>query len=129
MVSRKQRKAWTAFQILDIIEEMEGGVKPSIICKREDLPKSTVVTWLKQRESTRTLAETKTRSKRARSTEHDDLDKSLLIWFKQVRDQHVPVDGPLLLEKTNKLLRDMGSDRTVCRAWIYRWKKRHLVGS
>ena len=39
------------------------------------------------------------------------------------------MDGPLLLEKANKLLRDMGSDRTVCRAWIDRWKKRHLVVS
>jgi len=57
------------------------------------------------------------------------LDKSLLIWFKQVRVQQVPVDGPLPLEKANKLLRDMGSDHTVCRAWIDGWKKRHLVGS
>jgi len=65
MASRKQRKAWTALQKLDIIEEIEGGVKPSIICKREDLPMSTVATWLKQRESIRTLAETKARSKRA----------------------------------------------------------------
>ena len=30
MASRKQRKPWTAVQKLDIIEEMEGGVNPSI---------------------------------------------------------------------------------------------------
>jgi len=123
MASRKQRKAWTALQKLNIFEEIEGGVKSSLICKREDLPKSTVATWLKQRESIRTLAETKAGSKCARSTAHDDLDKSLLIWFKQVGDQHVPVDGPLLLDTTNKLLRDMGSDCTVCRAWIDDGKK------
>jgi len=34
MGSRKQWKAWTALQTLDIIEEIEGGVKPSIIHKR-----------------------------------------------------------------------------------------------
>jgi len=118
----------TALQKLDIIKEIEGGVKPSTICKREDIPKSTVATWLKQRESIRALAEKKAGSKRARSTAHDDLDRSLLIWFKQLRDQGIPVDGPLLLEKANKLLRDMGSDRTVSRAWIDRWKKRHSVG-
>jgi len=32
---------------------------------------------------------------------------SLLIWFKPVRDQHVPVDGPLPLKMANKLLRYM----------------------
>jgi len=37
MASRKQRKAWTALQKLDIIEEIEGGVKPSIIYAREKI--------------------------------------------------------------------------------------------
>jgi len=130
MASRKQRKAWTALQKLDVIEEIEGGVKPSIICKREDLPKSTVATWLKQRESIRTLAETKAGSKCARSTAHGRwLGQKSADLVQAGERQHVPVDGPLLLEKANKLLRDMGSDRTVCRAWIDRRKKRHLVGS
>ncbi|XP_067948756.1 tigger transposable element-derived protein 6-like [Watersipora subatra] len=39
-----------------------------------------------------------------------------------------PIDGPILLEKANKFLQDLGKDTTVSRGWIDRWKKRHSIG-
>ncbi|XP_067949393.1 tigger transposable element-derived protein 4-like [Watersipora subatra] len=48
---------------------------------------------------------------------------------RQVRSEGVPIDGPILLEKANKFLQDLGKDTTVSRGWIDRWKKRHSIGS
>ncbi|XP_067937098.1 tigger transposable element-derived protein 4-like [Watersipora subatra] len=49
--------------------------------------------------------------------------------LRQVRSEGVPIDGPILLEKANKFLQDLGKDTTVSRGWIDRWKKRHFTGS
>ncbi|XP_067942227.1 tigger transposable element-derived protein 6-like isoform X2 [Watersipora subatra] len=128
MASRKQRKAWKPSDKLKIIEEIEAGQKLSAISKRENLPKSTVSTWIKQKDRIRSLCDQSSSRLRDRSTSHDDLDGVLWSWFRQVRSEGVPIDGPILLEKANKFLQDLGKDTTVSRGWIDRWKKRHSIG-
>ncbi|XP_067949807.1 tigger transposable element-derived protein 4-like [Watersipora subatra] len=59
---------------------------------------------------------------------HDDWDGVLLTWFRQMRGKGVPIDGPILLEKVNEFLQDLGKDTIVSRGLIDRWKKRHSIG-
>ena len=89
MASRKQRKAWKPSDKLKVLEEIEAGQKLSALSKRENLPKSTVSTWSKQKESIRSLCDQNSSRLRDRSTPHDDLEGVLLTWFRQVRSEGV----------------------------------------
>ena len=88
-----------------VLEEIKAGQKLSALSKRENLPKSTVSTRIKLKERIRSLCDQNSSRLRDRSTSHDDLDGVFLTWFRQLRSEGVPIDGPILLEKTNKFLR------------------------
>lgn len=130
MARRIQQKPKSIEEKLRIIEEIESGIKASEICRRENLPKSTVGTWIKNKKQIKLSFEKgKISSKRDKSTSNDDLDKVLIEWFKQKRSERIPLDGSIILEKANSFLQAMGSTETVSRSWIDRWKKRHNIAA
>lgn len=127
---RLQQPARTLKQKLAIIEEVESGTRQSEICRKYDLSKSTLSSWLSQREKLR-LEWEKDRNlnrKRVRTTKNDVLDQALLSWYQQQKSERLPIDGPLLLSKANTLCEMMNFPAT-CRSWIDRWKVRHQVGT
>ena len=52
--------------------------------------------------------------KRLRKLECTDIDEALLMWFKQKRSENVPVSGPLLMTKAEKLAKLLDHEDFVC---------------
>ena len=70
--------------------------------------------------------------KRKRLSTQPELDKALLIWFRQNSCRpEVRIDGSMLLQQANTFLKglsvDAATQQTVSMSWIDRWKKRHGV--
>lgn len=110
-----KRKCLSFETKLKVIEEVEKGLKTkAVICREYNIPKSSLSTFLKDKEKIRKAIEDGTsKQKRLRASQLDTVDKSLLIWFKQARSDNVPLSGPILLEKANELAGILGhTDQT-----------------
>ncbi|KAJ3661859.1 hypothetical protein Zmor_006238 [Zophobas morio] len=68
------------------------------------------------------------KSKKLRNSQHDDLDKSLLEWFKIQRSKNVPITTPILREKANQFAVLLGKHEFQCtESWINRFRSRHNI--
>ena len=52
------------------------------------------------------------------------IERALFLWIKQVRAKNVPLSGPMIKEKANKLACEMGIDFVATNGWFYRFKTR-----
>ncbi|GFR68813.1 tigger transposable element-derived protein 6 [Elysia marginata] len=67
--------------------------------------------------------------KRLKTTEYENLDHYLLVWFNQARACNTPISGPVLFEKGAELAQELGlTDFKMDRGWIDRFKDRHGIG-
>ena len=66
--------------------------------------------------------------KRLRTAAHTDIEKALLLWFKQARSLNVPVSGPILQMKARELATSLRHPEFVCSSgWLKRFKTRHGI--
>ena len=66
---------------------------------------------------------------RLKTTEYENLDHCLLVWFNQARACNTPISGPVLFEKGAELAQELGlTDFKMDRGWIDRFKDRHGIG-
>ena len=50
------------------------------------------------------------------------IERALFLWIKQVRAKSVPLSGPMIEEKTNKLACEMRVDIVATNGWFYCFK-------
>uniref|UniRef100_A0A8C4RFJ1 HTH CENPB-type domain-containing protein n=1 Tax=Erpetoichthys calabaricus TaxID=27687 RepID=A0A8C4RFJ1_ERPCA len=62
-----------------------------------------------------------------RTAKYEDLETALLVWFKQARSQNAPISGPLMLERSNELAKQMGITFSANPGWLERFKKRNDI--
>lgn len=130
-MEKQKRKAFTLKQKYEIINKIKSGVKQSDICKELQLRKSTIATIWKNRQ-TILLAYDKTnvRCKKLKLSAHESVDKGLLKWFTQKRQENVPISGSVLQEKASEMGSKIENKEFVCsRSWVERFKKRHNISS
>ncbi|MGH0117396.1 UNVERIFIED_CONTAM: hypothetical protein FKN15_034583 [Acipenser sinensis] len=66
--------------------------------------------------------------KRNRAGKAEDVGAALLQWFIQARTRQIPVSGPLLMEKANRLAQGLGlMDFKATNGWLERWKERNAI--
>jgi len=68
--------------------------------------------------------------KKAKLPADIELDKSLFTWFVQQRNEGVPLSGPMLQAKAEKLdgaLNGPNSKFVASSGWLWRFKKRHSI--
>ena len=65
--------------------------------------------------------------KRARERTGVDVETAILCWFRQMRGEKVPLNGPMLLEKAHSLAIELNSDFQPNPSWLERLKKRENV--
>lgn len=66
--------------------------------------------------------------KRHRKSRQENVDQSLIQWFKIIRNKGIPVRGPMLQEKVNIFAVRFGILDFICSAsWISRFKVRHNI--
>jgi hypothetical protein len=57
-----------------------------------------------------------------------NLETLLIQWFQQVKLENVPINGPVLWEKSNVLALTLKTDNSEdSNAWLDRFKKRHSI--
>ena len=61
--------------------------------------------------------------KKLRTADFADVDKALIIWFKQARSQQVPISGAILMEKAKEIAERMGLPSfSGSTGWLDRFK-------
>ena len=128
--TRRLHVAFSHQEKLGFLHMVEAGHKQSTICNTHNIPRSTLATWIKNRESIQAAVEKgNCQGFRQRKTKNDSLDKALLEWSKLIRelDSNAELRGPMILEKANQLAA-MYESQPVSRNWVDRWKKRYNIG-
>ena len=66
--------------------------------------------------------------KRKRVGKSEDVEEGLLRWFSQARAHQLPISGPLLMQKAEKLAQGLGfTDFKATSGWLERWKTRNSI--
>ena len=86
------------------ISEVEKGQKSkSAIAKEFNIPASTLSTWLKNATSIKeSYHKFGPKRKNSKVGSFDDVENAIFKWFSNVREQNVPVSGPILLAKAEE---------------------------
>ena len=91
---------------VDIITCIEKGEQQTSVCERLNIPKTTINSIWKNRESLKRSFESSefnTNCKRFRTSNYTDIDAALLEWFKQARNFDIPISGKLHIERAQSL--------------------------
>jgi hypothetical protein len=68
--------------------------------------------------------------KKMRTAQHTDVEDALFQWFKNVRDQNIPISGPTLAAKADDLVIRLGHTYfTANHNWVERYKQRRGIVS
>ncbi|GFO39195.1 tigger transposable element-derived protein 4 [Plakobranchus ocellatus] len=129
MASNK-RKCLSFETKLKLIEEVEAGRKTKAeLCREHNIAHSSLSTILKDKEKIRAAINQGTRQhKKQHLSTFADVDKALLIWFKQARSMDIPISGPILIEKGEQLAQELGhTDCKLSGGWLDRFKLRHGI--
>ena len=131
MASRK-RKAIdldTKYQILQAVDKNDQS--KTEIAKAFEIPPSTLSTIIKQRETIMKAYNSSdfgSSRKKTRTAQHTDVEDALFEWFKNVRDQNIPIFGPTLAANTDDLAIHLGhTDFTANHNWVERFKQRRRI--
>ena len=57
-----------------------------------------------------------------RKAKNVEVEEAILLWFKQARTLNFPISGPLLMEKSLTLAKEMDSDFQRNTGWLERFK-------
>ncbi|XP_054709194.1 tigger transposable element-derived protein 6-like [Uloborus diversus] len=66
--------------------------------------------------------------KRSKACSYETVDEAVLKWIKVVRDQNLPISGPLIKEKVLEYAKHFGCDDfQASSGWLNKFKKRHAI--
>lgn len=125
-----QRKL-TSLSISDkikVLEELETNSR-SDVGKKFKISQSTITRILGRKDEL--LADDKNSSrKRRREAEHPELEECLVKWMKKIRDDNVPISGPMLQRQGKKfahLLKIPDSSFSGSNGWLGKFKQKHDI--
>uniref|UniRef100_H3B7F5 HTH CENPB-type domain-containing protein n=1 Tax=Latimeria chalumnae TaxID=7897 RepID=H3B7F5_LATCH len=66
--------------------------------------------------------------KKLRTADYKDVENALFEWFKSVRDENIPLSGPMLAIKADELAKKLGhADFSASQSWMERFKHRRGI--
>ena len=65
--------------------------------------------------------------KKARKSTQEEVEDTLLQWFKQVKSRGLIITGPMLCEKSKDLGKIMKVDFDLSLSWVTRWRECNLI--
>ena len=108
-----------------------GNEPKKDVAVRFDILPNTLSTILKNKEQIVESYEKSTISparKRHRSSSHENVDVALYEWFKEKRNQNIPISGPILMANRGNSLKKLGDrDFSPSTGWLDRFKDRHGI--
>lgn len=123
-VAVKKYTSLTYRQKKEIIDAVESGEKRRDVAIKFGIPKSTLATFLKQKD--KICSSTLDVRKRDRKCEYPLLEEKLIEWLRYGRDQNIPLERNLLETKAKYYAGEMGiKNFSASAGWLYGFKKRH----
>ena len=123
-----KRKDLTLNDKMRVLEALDQKKKQSDIAKSLGISQ-TQVSWIggKREELTKKWKENANPDrKRDRAGKSQEVDVALYRWFNQAQEKGLPVNGPLLREKAEKLAKTMNMPNfEATNGWLQRWKERN----
>ena len=127
---RQKQTSLSLEQKINIINNIESGKNQSVVAKLREINKQTVNAIWQDREKLNKAYEacTSNNCKRLCTAAFEEVEETLLKWFTVVRSQNIPVNGPLLCDKTQELAKLLKHDLFQCsESWLNRFKVRHNI--
>ena len=134
--AKRKKVVLSIEQKLEIIELLKKGTSYTIILEKYGIGRSTV-SDIKKNESKLNEFKKKMTDKAVKAVNtktmkmgsHEKLDVALYIWFRQQRENNIPVSGPFLQEKAkllfDKLYPDSPKPFSASSGFQWRFGKRH----
>uniref|UniRef100_A0A1E1XRR1 Putative tigger transposable element n=1 Tax=Amblyomma sculptum TaxID=1581419 RepID=A0A1E1XRR1_AMBSC len=115
---------------MEILSEVERGVlSKTDIAKKYDIKKSTLSTYLRNKESISAAFRKDVMEpsrKRLRTSAHPEVESAVMAWIKEVRSRNIPLSGPIIAAKAAVFASQMGiSEFGASEGWLSRFKARH----
>ena len=129
MTSQK-RKALTLETKIEILKHVDRDEKKSDVAREFNVPPSTLSTILNNRGKIAREFESNSDGKRKklRGSSYEEVDSAVMLWFNKVRREDIPLSGPLVMEKANKIAAKLGVlSFKANTGWLDRFKKRHNI--
>ena len=130
MDCEKRKRRRINFNLKKHILDLSTSKGSSEIARIVGVPRTTVNGIISQRDEIIQTIGDGAQSKRARLSngKHEDFEKSLIEWLKEMRSQNECVDGPLLSEKALEVANLMGiEDFQASNGWLEKFKQRHGI--
>nr|XP_042904651.1 tigger transposable element-derived protein 6 [Parasteatoda tepidariorum] len=128
MAGRKQ----LSFQDkLNVIKDIDDGMKQIDAARKYGLSQSTVATFLKKRkqiEDTVSSNLINPKRKRLKVATNENIDAAVLKWFQEMRATNIPINGPLLCTQARKFAVMLGNETfKASNGWLMRFRDRHGI--
>ena len=129
---KKTRNVLPIKRKYNALKEILSGISKKSVAKKYGVPKSTVSTWLANKDKIFAAYESgeinPKRQKMKKRAENENLDKAVYSWFHNTRANNVPVSGVVLREKALQFAKSLHlDDLRASDGWLDRWKSRHNV--
>lgn len=127
--SKCKRKSLSVEEKGSIIARLENGENNGKLALEFEVAHSTISTIWKNREKIKhAFNRNELKTKKLRTSQHEDLDKCLLEWFKIQRSKNIPITGPILRQKANEFAVMLKKNNFECsEGWINRFRSRHNI--
>ena len=134
MMAEKIKKTRNVLPIerkYNALQEILSGISKKSVAKKHGVPKSTVSTWLENKDKILAAYESgeiNPKRQKMKRAENEDLDKAVYTWFHNTRANNVPVSGVVLKEKALQFAKSLHlDDFRASDGWLDRWKSKHNV--
>lgn len=113
----KKRKEFSVSDEVEVLRETEGVNNQAVVAKERGVARSTIATILKDKENIfkhQQESQLAASRKRLGLGDFQNIDATVLTWFKSVRAQNVPVSGPMGKKRCGSSLLFLKSPASVC---------------
>lgn len=114
----------------EILCKIEQGKKQSEIAKEYGIPRTTVTTFVRNKEKILSAFQScaEPSRKRLRTSDFKDVENATLLWLRSARKNLVPLSGAILQEKARQFAKALGQNEFQgSTGWLARFKKRHRI--
>ena len=126
MATKRKHNEVTLKVKYEALKELEKWRSNKDVANQFGIPCSTLATWKKNKEKIFDAFENSSlKRQRVKTGTYEKLNEALLKWFKSMRGNNIPINGPILLEKAHEFAKAFNyKDFTASNGWLRGWKER-----
>lgn len=128
--SKKNRRKLCLDDKKKIIEEADINSNKTYLAKKFGVPRTTIIGILNQKNEIKDIIKSENLPKRVkiRSSRNKNLENGILMWFRDMRSQNIPVSGLLIQAKAKELATKLDiADFNASNGWLEKFLSRNLI--